>query len=87
MSVARLYSASKVWIWVAVPFPVSDPYNDGPFPEMPKWPHRPSQEGSRESQPETNQPELPFDVNFYFFLFWYYGYVTDHWSSWPRSRS
>ncbi|KAK1927284.1 hypothetical protein DB88DRAFT_477474 [Papiliotrema laurentii] len=54
-----------VWVWVAVPFPVSDPYTDNPFPDMPSWPKKPTHGG--------DGADLPLDVNFYFFLFWYYG--------------
>jgi hypothetical protein len=48
-----------VWVWVAIPFPVSDPYKDDPFPDIPNWPKKPGEGG------------MPLDVNFYFFLFWY----------------
>ncbi|ALO69263.1 hypothetical protein CNG00870 [Cryptococcus deneoformans JEC21] len=74
-----------VWIWLAVPFPVSDPYKDDPFPEIPSWPKRPKNEdgdggnsstmnpGERGEGEEGDGTSLPLDVNFYFFLFWYFG--------------
>ncbi|ORY35693.1 hypothetical protein BCR39DRAFT_511533 [Naematelia encephala] len=70
-----------VWIWVAIPFPVIDPYTDDPFPEIPSWPKTPKgNKGNGNGTVEDdhgagNEPGavLPIDVNFYFFLFWYYG--------------
>ncbi|WVW85434.1 hypothetical protein I302_107472 [Kwoniella bestiolae CBS 10118] len=67
-----------VWIWVSLPFPVSDPYKDDPFPEIPSWPKRPK-DNSTVSTPATggeggeDDRDLPLDVNFYFFLIWYFG--------------
>ncbi|OCF38437.1 hypothetical protein I317_07787 [Kwoniella heveanensis CBS 569] len=64
-----------VWVWVAIPFPVSDPYKDDPFPDIPSWPKRPK--GDDPSVPSEDDPaddsgsNLPLDANFYFFLFWY----------------
>jgi hypothetical protein len=57
--VLTLLPCLVVWIWVAIPFPVSDPYKDDPFPDIPNWPKKPGEGG------------MPLDVNFYFFLFWY----------------
>ncbi|WVO14517.1 hypothetical protein L204_102152 [Cryptococcus depauperatus] len=62
-----------VWIWVALPFPVTDPYNDSPFPDIPSWPKRPQGDNSGASGREDGKVQLPLDVNFYFFLFWYFG--------------
>lgn len=63
-----------VWIWVAIPFPVSDPYRDDPFPDLPSWPKRPKGGGANGTTDAGGGTEmLPLDVNFYFFLFWYYG--------------
>lgn len=73
-----------VWVWVAIPFPVSDPYKDDPFPDIPSWPKRPKHkhdddgggQGNGDGEGEGGEEGmLPLDVNFYFFLFWYYGYV------------
>ncbi|KAL7422331.1 hypothetical protein Q5752_002977 [Cryptotrichosporon argae] len=61
-----------VWLWVAVPFPVSDPYSDDPFPDMPNWPKRPGSGDGGGGTGGTGD-DLPLDVNFYFFLFWYFG--------------
>jgi hypothetical protein len=58
--VLTLLPCLVVWIWVAIPFPVSDPYKDDPFPDIPNWPKKQGEEGG-----------MPLDVNFYFFLFWY----------------
>ncbi|KAK4686249.1 hypothetical protein P7C73_g3888, partial [Tremellales sp. Uapishka_1] len=67
----------RVWIWVAIPFPVSDPYKDDPFPDIPSWPKRPKGNetvASGRTEDEDGGPDaLPLDVNFYFFLFWYFG--------------
>jgi hypothetical protein len=78
-----------VWFWVAIPFPVSDPYKDNPFPDMPTWPKKPGNHthhsnlgavssgetmlkaGNGAEGGERGEGELPLDVNFYFFLFWY----------------
>ncbi|ORX38362.1 hypothetical protein BD324DRAFT_620547 [Kockovaella imperatae] len=60
-----------VWIWVAIPFPVSDPYKDNPFPDIPTWPKKPSEGGGKDDG--EGQGSLPLDVNFYFFLIWYFG--------------
>ncbi|OWZ70472.1 hypothetical protein AYX14_04154 [Cryptococcus neoformans] len=79
-----------VWIWLAVPFPVSDPFKDDPFPEIPSWPKRPQNGGGQdesggnlaftinpgkggEEGEQGDGMSLPLDVNFYFFLFWYFG--------------
>ncbi|WWC90532.1 uncharacterized protein L201_005468 [Kwoniella dendrophila CBS 6074] len=63
-----------VWIWVSLPFPVSDPYKDDPFPEIPSWPKRPKENSTLPvSNPDDEQSNLPLDVNFYFFLTWYFG--------------
>ncbi|OXG81942.1 hypothetical protein C345_04581 [Cryptococcus neoformans A2-102-5] len=76
-----------VWIWLAVPFPVSDPFKDDPFPEIPSWPKRPQNGGGQdesggnlafpinpgEGGEQGDGMSLPLDVNFYFFLFWYFG--------------
>jgi hypothetical protein len=51
-----------VWFWVALPFPVDDPYKDSPLPD---WPRKP-----KDGDPGGPDEELPIDVNFYFFLFW-----------------
>ncbi|WWD19224.1 hypothetical protein CI109_103682 [Kwoniella shandongensis] len=62
-----------VWLWVAIPFPVSDPYKDNPFPEIPSWPKRPKgDDGGAAGGNNEGQSVLPLDVNFYFFLFWMY---------------
>lgn len=53
-----------VWIWVALPFPVNDPYKDSPLPDIPSWPKKPKGGGADDGE------ELPIDVNFYFFLIW-----------------
>ncbi|WVF67511.1 hypothetical protein IAT40_002267 [Kwoniella sp. CBS 6097] len=66
-----------VWVWVAIPFPVSDPYKDDPFPDIPSWPKRPK--GDDPTVPPEEDPggeagsDLPLDANFYFFLFWFFG--------------
>lgn len=68
----------KVWFWVAIPFPVSDPYKDNPFPDIPTWPKRPSNTSTDPIEKHRGNngtvgddgPDLPLDVNFYFFLFW-----------------
>ncbi|WVR09431.1 hypothetical protein IAU60_006498 [Kwoniella sp. DSM 27419] len=68
-----------VWLWVALPFPVSDPYKDDPFPEIPSWPkpkrpHSSKPPASPHSDGHKGEGDnLPWDVNFYFFLFWYFG--------------
>ncbi|KAK6910838.1 hypothetical protein I203_104872 [Kwoniella mangroviensis CBS 8507] len=67
-----------VWIWVSLPFPVSDPYKDDPFPEIPSWPKRPKDDPSSPTPgdgdgDEGEERDLPLDVNFYFFLIWYFG--------------
>ncbi|GFZ50827.1 hypothetical protein JCM24511_08585 [Saitozyma sp. JCM 24511] len=62
-----------VWVWVAIPFPVSDPYKDDPFPDIPNWPKRPKGGSNDTDSGEDGSDVLPLDVNFYFFLFWYYG--------------
>ncbi|WVQ72023.1 hypothetical protein IAR50_001567 [Cryptococcus sp. DSM 104548] len=64
-----------VWIWVALPFPVSDPYKDNPFPDIPTWPKKPSDDGGDAGDDGEPETRLPLDVNFYFFLFWYFGYA------------
>ncbi|KAK8854635.1 hypothetical protein IAR55_003374 [Kwoniella newhampshirensis] len=61
-----------VWIWVAIPFPVSDPYKDNPFPEIPSWPKRPKGNDNSRDAGGDDERVLPLDVNFYFFLFWMY---------------
>lgn len=61
---------------MAVPFPVSDPYKDDPFPDIPSWPKRPKHRDGDEDVPGDGEGKgepgdiLPLDVNFYFFLFW-----------------
>ena len=62
--------SQQVWVWVAIPFPVSDPYKDNPFPDIPSWPKRPSGGDSTEAPEDNDGSDLPLDVNFYFFLFW-----------------
>lgn len=59
-----------VWVWVALPFPVNDPYKDNPFPDIP-FPGR-QRNGTTGSGGEDGDDVgmLPLDVNFYFFLFW-----------------
>ncbi|ODO11071.1 hypothetical protein I350_01673 [Cryptococcus amylolentus CBS 6273] len=61
-----------VWVWVAVPFPVSDPYKDNPFPDIPSWPKKPSDDGEDSGNDGETETRLPLDVNFYFFLFCMY---------------
>lgn len=63
--VARRADA-KVWLWVAVPFPVMDPYADDPFPDVP-WPKKPHDNGTDTG----DEPALPPDINFAVFLVWY----------------
>jgi hypothetical protein len=65
-----ILTCDKVWVWVAIPFPVSDPYTDDPFPDIPTWPKRPKggENGTRNDEGDTG--DLPLDVNFFFFLFW-----------------
>ncbi|RXK36320.1 hypothetical protein M231_06405 [Tremella mesenterica] len=77
-----LFPCIAVWIWVAMPFPVSDPYKDDPFPD---WPKRPKDNSTGR---EGGQDVLPLDVNFGFFLTWYFGYIIRfqiqiYW--WPQS--
>lgn len=61
-----------VWIWVAIPFPVTDPYKDDPFPDIPSWPRKPGGGGDEGKGNEGgDEGKMPLDVNFYFFLFWY----------------
>jgi hypothetical protein len=67
--VLTLLPCLVVWIWVAIPFPVSDPYKDDPFPDIPSWPKKP-EDGQGEDR-------MPLDVNFYFFLFWYVPLTDD----------
>ncbi len=58
-----------VWVWVAMPFPVNDPYKDSPlpdWPEWPEWPHKSKGNGTDGGDDDG----LPLDVNFYFFLIW-----------------
>lgn len=57
-----------VWLWVAVPFPVMDPYADDPFPDVP-WPKKPHENGTDTG----DEPALPPDINFAVFLVWYFG--------------
>ncbi|TXT05406.1 uncharacterized protein COLE_06726 [Cutaneotrichosporon oleaginosum] len=67
--VLTLLPCLAVWLWVAMPFPVSDPYKDSPlpdWPEWPEWPHRIKSNGTEGGDEE----DLPIDVNFYFFLIW-----------------
>lgn len=53
---------------MSIPFPVADPY----APDTP-W-HLPSRgNASLPDAPGDGPRELPLDVNFYFFLFVYYG--------------
>ncbi|GAA5987753.1 hypothetical protein JCM10908_007199 [Rhodotorula pacifica] len=54
-----------VWLWAAVPFPVSDPYK-----EEPPW-HLPWPPSLISTLPLAE--DLPVDANFLFFLFFYYG--------------
>jgi hypothetical protein len=64
----------QVWVWVAMPFPVSDPYKDTPFPDIPSWPRPPKNgtiPGETGGDPnDGSEVVLPIDVNFYFFLIW-----------------
>jgi hypothetical protein len=61
----------EVWIWVALPFPVSDPYKDNPFPDIPSWPYPPKNGTVGHGDPSGGDDViLPIDVNFYFFLIW-----------------
>lgn len=66
----------QVWIWVALPFPVSDPYKDNPFPDIPSWPRPPKDgkmgggSGAGDTPSGGDDSILPIDVNFYFFLIW-----------------
>ncbi|WWC71400.1 uncharacterized protein I206_105355 [Kwoniella pini CBS 10737] len=64
-----------VWIWVSIPFPVLDPYKDDPFPfpDIPSWPKKPNKDGSDIPDSDSDGKNLPLDVNFYFFLIWYFG--------------
>jgi hypothetical protein len=65
--VLTLLPCVGVWLWVALPFPVNDPYKDSPLPDIPSWPRKPK---PAPREPPTDGEELPIDVNFYFFLFW-----------------
>ena len=62
-------SFSQVWVWVAIPFPVADPYQ----PDAP-W-HIPSPFPSRRNGTDVpaDSDDLPLDLNFYFYLVVYYG--------------
>ncbi|RSH81884.1 uncharacterized protein EHS24_008080 [Apiotrichum porosum] len=65
-----------VWVWVAMPFPVNDPYKDSPLPDIPSWPKRPKtpdEGGGGGGMGGDDDEVLPLDANFYFFLFWYFG--------------
>ncbi|CED84477.1 Major facilitator superfamily domain, general substrate transporter [Phaffia rhodozyma] len=96
-SILVLVPCCVVWLWVATPFPVADPYK----PELGfHWPRTPwssapsvsipsrnftsllfslTQESaltttaSNGTNPEGQLEQLPLDVNFFFFLFFYYG--------------
>lgn len=59
-----------VWVWVAMPFPVNDPYKDSPLPDWPDWPRKPKGNGTTGGDDDGDREELPIDVNFYFFLTW-----------------
>lgn len=62
-----------VWVWVAMPFPVNDPYKDSPLPDIPSWPKRPKtpdEGGGGGGMGGDDDEVLPLDANFYFFLFW-----------------
>jgi hypothetical protein len=70
--VLTLIPCLAVWVWVAMPFPVNDPYKDSPlpdWPEWPEWPHKSKGNGTDGGDDDG----LPLDVNFYFFLIWYFG--------------
>jgi len=67
--VLTLLPCLAVWFWVALPFPVNDPYKDSPLPDIPSWPRKPKRPPTPLPQPGDGE-ELPIDVNFYFFLFW-----------------
>ncbi|GAA5972749.1 hypothetical protein JCM8115_002267 [Rhodotorula mucilaginosa] len=56
-----------VWLWAAVPFPVTDPYKEEPPWHLP-WPPTKALHAS-----STVTEDLPVDANFLFFLFFYYG--------------
>lgn len=70
--VLTLVPCAVVWVWVAMPFPVEDPYRGKPRWKLPTH-------GGNGTQPAPGVPgqpgqpgqPLPTDVNFYFFLFWY----------------
>ncbi|GAA93505.1 uncharacterized protein L969DRAFT_18792 [Mixia osmundae IAM 14324] len=47
-----------IWIWCALPFPVSDPYGTSKV---------------NDQQAAQDEDDLPVDVNFYFFLLIYFG--------------
>ncbi|KAL1405827.1 hypothetical protein Q8F55_007505 [Vanrija albida] len=65
--VLTLLPCVVVWVWVAMPFPVNDPYKDSPIPDIPSWPL------PKWPRISGDEDDLPIDVNFYFFLFWYFG--------------
>ncbi|BEJ10737.1 hypothetical protein CspHIS471_0101590 [Cutaneotrichosporon sp. HIS471] len=70
--VLTLLPCLAVWVWVAMPFPVNDPYKDSPLPDWPEWPDWPHKNKDNGSDTGGDE-ELPLDVNFYFFLIWYFG--------------
>ncbi|KAL0247374.1 hypothetical protein I308_104410 [Cryptococcus tetragattii IND107] len=59
-----------VWIWLAIPFPVTDPYKGENKSRGNFWVNPWKGGNGKEGDGETS---LPLDVNFYFFLFWYFG--------------
>lgn len=72
--VLTLLPCLVVWLWVAMPFPVNDPYKDSPLPDIPSWPKKPKGSDADPGGGGDGSDEvLPLDVNFYFFLFWYFG--------------
>jgi hypothetical protein len=60
----------QVWVWVAIPFPVADPYRpDAPWHIPSPFPSQRNGSTSTAGDPD----ELPLDVNFWYFLVVYYG--------------
>lgn len=66
--VLTLIPCVAVWVWVAMPFPVNDPYTDSPLPDWPDWPRKGN--GGNGTTGGNGDDELPLDANFYFFLIW-----------------